>query len=333
MNALKAIILAGGLTVILLLGVATFNYNIDPMCFYQCEKVELGKTTLNTYYQVAQKIFAHPKAEIVILGSSRGQTTPPLWIEKETGHQTLNLSMGGAELSAKMAFLNIAIEQTKVKKVLWFADYFELLSELADVKIKSTPALRSYLATDQDHSKLSHILSDIIGLIDHNTLEASFYSLEHSSQSQLDQGTGSGLDFDRCQSENYQGEKSNREMEKEIGFSYDTYSRKILRPEQSKKAWIQFVNKLEFLNSKNIDVVIIIPPYNPIFSSRLANQYPEIFARHRKWIDDLKNLKISRIKVVDYFNSIPNDDGTPRYWNDGVHFTCRGAIEMLKHEI
>jgi hypothetical protein len=330
MAPLKAFLLLCVVAATLLIGVSTFNYHVDPMCFYQCENIDLNKSTMNTYYHIGQKIMVHPDAELIMLGSSRGQTTPPMWVQKRTGLKTLNLSMGGAEISAKTAFLELALEKLKVKKVIWFADYFELTSEIEDSKIKNTPALRKYLSANSQAENISTFKNKVLSLIDHNTLEASFYALKNASKIQLDQGSGSFLDIDKCESESFKGEKSRQDMEKEKGFTYDSYTHKVLKPGQSEKAWQQFFAEMQKLSQRNIDVLILITPYNPEFLSRMKSEYPEMNSRHLKWIQRLVTLNIPNIKVVNDFGGIPGGNDSEKYWNDGVHFTCKGSIEMLK---
>jgi hypothetical protein len=65
----------------------------------------------------------------------------------------------------------------------------------------------------------------------------------------------------------------------------------------------------------------------------LAGQFPDIYSKHQRWVSRLKEIRMPHVKVLDYFGGIPGDDGGPRFWNDGVHFTCRGVIEMLGREI
>ncbi|MDZ4676447.1 MAG: hypothetical protein SGI74_02970 [Oligoflexia bacterium] len=333
MNPKTALFISASVTLVILLVIAVFNYRVDPMCYYNCEKLDLTKRTRNHFYQIGQKVLAHPDAEIAILGSSRGQTTPLKWIEKREKLKVINLSMGASELSAKIAFLNIALEKLKLKKVIWYADYFELITDVADAKIKNTPALRAYLEEGFGESNLSAKFSQYLGLIDHNTLEASFYALNNSDQYELDRGSGWHLDDELCDSDEYIGEKTPHELQKETGITYDTYSRNVLKKQQSPQAWSAFVKKLNALSEMGIEVLVLIPPYYPQFTIRLTKDFPEVIERHGQWIEKLKALKISNVKVLDFFSGIPNDDKSVRYWNDGVHFTCKGAIEMLKSGI
>jgi hypothetical protein len=331
---IKSLLLLFGVTFIILSAVSIFNFKVDPMCYYHCEEINLNKSTMNTYYHIGQKILAHKDAKIIMLGSSRGQTTPPLWIQERTRLKTVNLSMGGAEISAKHAFLNLALSQMKVKKIIWFADFFELTSGIRDPKIKNTKALRKYLDDDESENRVKNLINELTSLIDHNTFEASIYALKNASKIQLDQGSGSFLDYKLCDSSEYKGERPKAEVEKEIGFIYDSYTKKVLKNAQSERDWNEFESILKKLSLKGIDVLVLITPYHPEFIMRLKKEFPEIYERHQKWVSRLKSIKLEHIKIADYFTQgLPGDDGSEKYWNDGVHFTCKGSVEMLKKEL
>lgn len=313
-----------------LLGVGLFNYHVDPLCFYQCHEIDTKKPTRNHYYHVAQKIKAHLDTEVIILGSSRGQTTPPLWYQSVTGKKTLNLSIGGAELFAKIAFLNISLESLKLKEVIWFADYFELITSIADVKIRNTPALRKYLDSEIGEPTFWDDFKLVQSLIDHNTLEASFYALGNKEDpSRLDQGAGTGINFQECLSDSFKGTRTQESLDKEIGLTYDTYTRNVLNKSISDSAWSILTKKISELAAKNIKTTIVIPPYHPQFSARLQREYPQLFDLHLQWTRKLKTLSGPMVRVLDFFQGLPNPDPSPKYWDDGVHFTCRGSIEML----
>ena len=75
---------------------------------------------------------------------------------------------------------------------------------------------------------------------------------------------------------------------------------------------------------------IVIPPYHPNFLKRLKTEKPSIYQAHLEWIKNLESLKSDYVVIANFFEGIPNDDGSPTYWNDGSHFTCRGVIAMLQ---
>lgn len=329
MNALKSIYMLAGVTAVMLVAMATFNYVVDPQCFYHCDTLDTKRQTVNVYYQVAQKIAAHPDAEQIILGSSRGETTSPLWLQKETGLKTLNLSVGGAEMKAKLAFLDIAQENLKLKRVIWLADYFELITEHADAKIKNSPYLRNYIPESLQDKQSVAAIKDLLKLIDHNTLEASIYSVSHRDQINLDQGASSSADYELCASDLYKGKETPASLKKEVDSIYQSYVNQIFPVAQNPAAWMAFERKLADLNSKGVQVVIVIPPYNPTFTENLKKNYPEIYQRHLDWIGKIDSLKSPKVSVFNFLAGIPGDDQSPAFWHDGVHFSCKGAQIIL----
>ncbi|KYG64757.1 hypothetical protein AZI86_11155 [Bdellovibrio bacteriovorus] len=309
--------------------IAGVNYVVDPQCYYQCPQLDVNKRTLNSYYQVAQRILAHPDAEVIILGSSRGQTTPPLWVQEVSGLKTLNLSAAGAEATTKLAFLKIAEENIKLRKVIWLADYFELVGETRDAKIKNTPALKHFLKADDSFSVSDKLLA-LQGLLDHNNLEASLHFLKNRNQTEITQGSGAEIDYRLCQSSDYQGNETAESLKKEVNLLYQSYVHGVISPEQSRQAWTKFSDVMNALVAKGIEVQVVIIPYHPDFLARLKLEQPDIYQRHLNWIEQLKTLNKPGLSVADNFNGIAGADATHVNWNDGVHFNCRAAMLMLR---
>ncbi|KYG69915.1 hypothetical protein AZI85_16100 [Bdellovibrio bacteriovorus] len=333
MTSKNSIILFGLFSVLLLVLVGAINYSLDPQCYYRCETVEPSKKTLNTYYQAAQRVLAFPETELIILGSSRGETTPPLWIEKETGLKTLNLSVSGAELITKLTLLKIAEENAKLKKVIWLADYFDLIGESTDSKIKNTPALRKYFLSKTTEEGVQQKIKYLQSLIDHNTLEASLHFIGNREATTISKGAGSELRITDCESEDFKGKESAESLRKEVDLLYQNYAHGVLKPLQNPDSLKIFSDEMKRLRLHDVDVIILITPYHPEFLTRLKNEYPDIFEKHQKWIKALKSLETDGIKVVDSFQGMDEDDGSPKYWNDGVHFTCHYSIKMLSESL
>ncbi|WP_373999494.1 hypothetical protein [Bdellovibrio bacteriovorus] len=333
MTSKNSVVLFGLFSFSLLMLVGAINYSVDPQCYYRCETIESSKKTLNTYYQAAQRVTAFPETELIILGSSRGETTSPLWVEKETGLKTLNLSVSGAELITKLTLLKIAEENAKVKKVIWLADYFDLIGESADSKIKNTPALRKYFLSKTTEEGTVQKLKYLQSLVDHNTLEASLHFISNKEVTKITKGAGSELDISDCESENFVGKETPESLLKEVDLLYQNYSQGVLKPSQNPNSLKIFYDEMKRLKLLGVDVIILITPYHPEFLVRLKNEHPDIFEKHQTWIRALKSFEADGIKVVDSFPGIDEDDGSPKYWNDGVHFTCHYSIKMLSESL
>ncbi|HWU43899.1 MAG TPA: hypothetical protein VN132_10695, partial [Bdellovibrio sp.] len=172
-NAKKSIFL-----VLLSLGiclglVATYNYQVDPMCYYRCHDIDLNRLTQNVYYRALQTAKANPDAEVLILGSSRGERISPKWVEEITGLKTINLSQGGSDLFLKIALLNAALDgNPKIKKVIWMADYFELVPSATDYKVYLTPVIWNLSGMSETDLHKGRNFQRAQALIDHRTLEA-----------------------------------------------------------------------------------------------------------------------------------------------------------------
>ena len=330
MNSLKALVVLFVSAVMLLLAIMIFNYTVDPQCYYRCDTVNLKNKTLNSYYKVAQTVVAQPDTEVVILGSSRGENTSPLFVQDLSGLKTINLSVSGAELTSKLAFLNLALEHTKLKKVIWLADYFEFITENRDIKISNTPALRKYVKSHFDSKGLGTYLSDLQGLINHNTLEASIYFLNHQSETVITQGAGVEIDYKKCDADSFAGKETVESLRNQIDIFYQNYTGSVLRPKQNENEWQAFEQELSDLSKKGIEVAVVIPPYHAEFIKRLKIEYPDLYQRHLAWVTRLKSLAGEYVKVVNYFDGIPGGVESPAYWNDGVHFTCKGSNAMLQ---
>ncbi len=329
MSYKKSLLIAAATTLVLLGSLSAFNFHVDPMCYYHCADIDPHKKTTNHFYELGQIIVTHPNTEVILLGSSRAQTTPPLWIQKILDQSTLNLGMGGADLYSKLAALNMALDHTRVNKVLWFADYFEFTPEITDITIRTTPAIRKYLDEDPLVKGAVAWKSPWLEIFDHNTLEAALYSLKKTPPDLQNQGSGSYLDYDLCEGPRYKGEKTPIDLQKEKDSAFEHYTRQILNSPQSEKEWEVFGKEMWRLSAKSIETRIVLTPYNPTFYKRLEAEFPEQFERHQAWRKRLGALKIPHVQVFDFFGGIPGDDESNKFWNDGVHFTCRGAMKFL----
>lgn len=308
------------------------NYVVDPQCYFRCQTLSLQTKTVNAYYQVAQRILAHPQTQSVILGSSRGENTSPLWLEKKTGLKTLNLSAGGAELQAKLTFLKIAEKESALRQVIWMADYFELIPETTDARMKRTPALRVHLKNHKASAWGEDFLRALQGLIDHNTFEASIHFLSKGVSQTQTQGSGSDIDTDLCESLEFRGQETEESLKKEVNLLFQSYTQGVIKAVQSPESWKQFASEMLNLTQKKIDVFVVIAPYHPDFLERLKSEQAQIYQRHLTWLEQLYDLQKqagSHFHILNFFEGIPGTENSPPYWNDGVHYTCKSSILML----
>lgn len=328
MSARKSLLLTLLCAVVLAGIIIAFNYTVDPLCYY-CKTVDVDRSTLNRFYQVAQVIARNPDAEQVILGSSRGETTSPFWVQQMSGMKTLNLSSEGSEFIAKKAFLAMAQEKIHLKRVIWYADYFELVPGNADAKIRNTQVFFKYAGNLLQAQGASARLRELQQLIDHNTIEASFAALKKSQAADLGQGRGGQFDYTACARPDYAGTETTEHMLTKVDVFFESYVHGVIASPQDPAMWIAFRELLESLKQQHVSVDIIIPPYQPLFEERLQKEFPLIYEAHLSWIQKLQELAGSGVQIHNYFEGLPHGNSTTQFWNDGVHFTCKGVIEML----
>lgn len=329
MNALKSIYALAAFIGLFIFGIAALNYSVDAFCYFRCDTVDVNRKTVNLYYQVAQRILAHPDTEQIVLGSSRGESIPLKTLQNETGLKTLNLSVGGSELMSKLAYLSFAEKNLKLKRVIWIADYFEILTDLSDPRLLYSPALSSEIPAILEKTSGSKILGRLSRILDRQTLEASFKNFSLNEKPQLTQGPNETTLEECIQNENKK-DRSSETLAKEVDLLFHSYVHGIFSFKENSMASQAFEAELLKVANKGIEVVVLIPPYNPRFAANLQRQHPDIYSRHLEWRKKIHSLATSHVRIVDNFLGVPETEDTPDFWSDGVHFTCLTAQKMLR---
>lgn len=333
MSALKAIVIAAGFAALLLSSLAIFNYSVDPQCFYRCESIEANRPVTNNYYQVLQRVLAHPEAEQILLGSSRAVTTSPMELQRKFALKTISLGAFGADMFAKIAMLNFAEKNLELRRVIWYADYFEMIPERTEDKLLGSPALMTELGEGAKFLNSKRAFNSVASLIDQNTFNASIQALTKVDVRKIAASLGgSEGEIENCEKSDFRGSETEHSLGKKIDQYYENYTSQILGSPQDEVFWRFFTEKLLDLSRKNIEVIIYVLPYHPAFTNRLAIEYPEIYRHHQVWVERLQGLKIKGVTVRNFFDGLPGDDGSPMFWTDGVHFTCRGVKAMLSKQ-
>lgn len=333
---LKNILIFAGTILGLLLSVASVNYFMDPMCYYRCDTVDVTRKTQNVYYQAAQTVAANPDVEVLILGSSRGETTSPLWVQEVTGMKTVNLSKGGSGLMLKLALLKTAADfQLPVKKVIWIADYFEFSEISTDMKVRLTPVLNQGLNQQMDFwGQVQAWTSGLQRLIDHKSFEASLAQIKTKPGENFFEAKGSGaqIDYKLCASPDFKGKRTPELLKKEVHLSYGQF----LGPLTStlSEGYLQaFHKQIHELEAKGIEVLILIPPYHPDLMDRFKLEHAAVYELHKKWEASLLSLQSQKVIVKSYLEGFPNDSKGPDFWDDGAHPTCKAMMRVLQPEL
>lgn len=330
-KTLKVILSLAFFILLLLGGIAAFNLYADPMCYYRCQAVDIQRPTQNVYYEAVQLIAANPEAQVLILGSSRGQTTPGLWVQEQTGLKTLNLSKGGAGVLLKLALVRTALEhKLPLKRVIWIADYFEVAGDVTDVKVRQTPVLRKHLMAElPEEGGIKNRLESLQRLVDHNTFEASLAQMKSLSKAFQIPESGANIDFKACAAPDFKGKTPAEVLFKEVDISYSTFA-PVLRSKLNESYMGYLKQELQSLEQRGVEVLVLIPPFQPGFMARFADEFPEAVQAHNQWLAQLKSWQSEKIQVSSFWEGIPGDDKGPSFWDDGAHPTCKSMVLMLQ---
>ncbi|MDG0816577.1 hypothetical protein [Bdellovibrio svalbardensis] len=328
MSSKKSLLILSSLIALFLAAIVGLNLAVDPYCFL-CKEIDANQKTRNRRYQIAQIILRNPDAEQIILGSSRGESTSPHWLQQVSGLKTLNLSYPAAGIVTKTSFIDFALKHAQIKKVIWYADYFELTKTFVDGDVYKTKALRPYIQDIFSSSTFDQSSEILKSLIDWDTIRASFRASRYHLPPSSDLGEGSELDYTDCAKPGFTSQVSRRGLSNEIDILYDRYVRGIINKPPANEAKEAFKNLVAKLQNQHVELEIVILPYHPQFIARLKVEHPDIYTNHMEWISWLGQIKGPGVRVVNFFEGIPHDDQSSKFWVDGVHFTCKGVIEMM----
>lgn len=314
MNAKTVVRLFFSFSAFFAFGVIGFTLWKDPYCG-NCTTVDLDRYSVNSYYQAAQVMKANPDAEVVIVGSSRGQTISPEWLSDKLGKKVINLSVAGASVESKIAFIKLAEKLTQIKEVIWLADYFEILGDSKDKKLEAMELF------SERSSSLSSVVPKLLFGIDHNNFEAALAGTNKIFTPK--QGWGDVAE--ECFLPTYKGKASPEVLNKEVDLLYFNYKTGVFAAPESD--WKKEMISDFFKSHSHLKTNVIILPYHPRFWNQLSAERPRIVESQIAWS---KGFQAYPVKVFNYLEGIPNDDGSSKYWDDGVHLTCYGSIDLFQ---
>lgn len=297
------------------LGIVGYTLWQDPYCG-SCKSIDLDRYSVNSYYQAAQVIKANPDAEVVIVGSSRGQAISPEWLSEKLGKKVINLSVAGSSAESKIAFIELAKEMTHLKEIIWLADYFEILGESKDKKLESMEIYRR-----GDSSSFENILAKISFGIDHNNFEAAISGRTKTFTPKQGWGDVSN----DCFQSTYSGKTPLELLDKEIDLLYFNYKTGVFSAPES--TWKKELISSFLHKQSKLKVKIVIMPYHPRFWSQLRVERPQLVENQIKWSQAFREYPV---EVYDFLEGIPGDDGSNKYWDDGVHLTCYGSFKLFE---
>lgn len=308
------------LSVVLTLSVILFTAWQDPYC-NRCEEIDLERYSVNSYFEVAQILKANPDAEVIIVGTSRGQNFSPKWLSKVLNKKVLNLAVAGSKVESKIAFIELAKKLIPLKLVIWQADYFEILGDDEDSKLH---AMKIY--NPDAELGLSYLKAKLLMAIDHSNFDAALASLKSKKfdARSLELGSGSTMS-EECFSSSFKGVRTQDELNKKNDLMYYNYTHQILVPPESE--WKKDLMRNYLAHEIGVESIVVFMPSHPEFTRKFNAEYPRLSEAQEAWYLDLKNLGVA---VYSYYGGIEGDDGSPKFWLDGTHQTCYGSHLVLE---
>lgn len=319
-----------------IIGIGFFNYYVDAQCTFSCQSLNIERDSLNPFFQKAKQITRAQNLETLIVGSSRGESTSPLWYSDAGFGSTLNVSVAGSEALAKATMIDLALESGSLKRVIWLADDFDLPGQVVDAKIENLKALEKFFPKKflhQQKSEWQKSLSHLQYLIDHKSFEAAlkFLTQKDKVRSLVLKKVGEEFSLESCESGGSSSEKEEQLLEKNIQLIFQNYVKGPLRYQTPEENWNWFRLKLEEWNQKGIKIYLVMNPFHYQFLSRLKRDYADLFERHQNWSQRMRDLQGPQVKVISV-DELESKDSPQNslYWSDGVHYTCRIATKIFR---
>lgn len=146
-----------GAICIILSGIATFVWLIDPYQHYRADDIYIGNQRLEI-----PGVARHHKYDAVILGSSMCMNHYPTQVDSLFGWHTYNFTFMGANSYDYKIALPMILGQHKVRHIIWGLDVFSFT--------KSAKLIEPYLYDD-------NVWNDIAYLLNYTSIKYCFYKL------------------------------------------------------------------------------------------------------------------------------------------------------------
>lgn len=333
----KSIISFLCLSGLMLLLFAAFNYHNDPFCFFKCENFSAQSSTANYYLYPAQYVLKNPDAEVIILGSSRGENVPEKWIDEKTGLKTINLSTPGADVVLKTTLLNFAKAHLKnLKLVIWQVDYFELTRQTTSEKVLYAEPYFKYQPFRSN--QISYQFKKMKALIDHKTFEAILKYKKGTKPDIAFKLFKSTDSYEKClnfsfEKADHEALKANEEVfKKHLIKSLQGLDKRFM-PRQDAQYVDIFKREIKKLEEANIPVVILALPYHKIFWERFKRDNSQFIPQYEEWLQMIENLKSEKVQFSNYNWDFPEDNQSEFYWDDANHLQCNFYIYALEKHL
>lgn len=311
--------------------IIAFNSVINPLRTLD-SKLSLNLPIhFNTKLTKLEQLQERNDWEALIIGSSRADNLLPEELKKRTGLKTFAATIPGMRMINKAIYFKAALQTYSNFKLLLyvndcyeFAEYPLYLEPDILYQKKFQPYIQPYISKYDASYPLKFILHAISYDLTDESFEVIKKTRKDETKKELFKADGSryiplyrGLEIPINEKDVM--EQFNRVVR-------NVYSGYTKLSDKKKKILFEMIS---IAKEKNIKVVFMMTPFNPIAYDKIKND-PELFSVYEEWrkfmnsLDDGKN-----ILVFDFTDSTKYFPNTNYYWFDSVHYTQRAGNIFL----
>ena len=331
---LHRFVLAVGL---LLAGVASFNYFINPLGLYPPRF--FNPILLTSQTDKMRLLLAYPvKPEALILGNSRSFSVDPAQVEQLWGYPAFNASVSDGTVRDSLALMRFTLDRRGDLKLLivnvddlTFLDYSKAQNLPVNSGSLNDPLLYHYLDDNSGSAALSSLWDQFIRLFTLQQVDASLRLLQAESE-----GRNHPLFvFDADGKAQYY---RNLTLEEAVNQGLAHY-RQVGYASWFQPGYIDndsfrlFQLLLQQCQSQHIAVLGYMPPAHPRYQHYLETEGTDYVAYHRLILDRLRDYErdysFHFVDFTDQTTSLYGEDLEP-YFSDAIHPNEDGSRRIMQ---
>jgi hypothetical protein len=312
------------LLLLLLCGVATLNFGVNPMSLYPTRlfPAVLMNSRADKIALLRQLQHEINKPKALIIGSSRVMKIEPSDIKKVTGYPAFNAAVDSAMAEDYYALVRFAEEKANLdlRMVILGLDVEAFHNaRLEDDRVLAVPALRGYLGV----SGFGHDWKAFTELFERQQTSLSLHSLRavatHRSAVNSHFESDGYLRYDKWERDRQGG---SFDLQANIKDSINEYGPRFRNFSQLSAERLNYLERtIRYCFEHGIAIIMFVTPLHPDVIASLPNYEP----RHRELQAQVGRLcaKYS-VPLLDY-SDIAAFGGNPRYFYDGGHVDERNS--------
>lgn len=268
----------------------------------------------------------------LIVGSSTSEVFLPQTFKDKYNIDAYLAGDGGASTPVRWIFIKEAVNNhPSLKRVIYVADLFEFKDLKLDNNIYFQNQLMKNLMHYETWYEKPDLLDRIYDFLSRKALQNSFKTfkdyLKHKKGGYLSQYRIDGT-TEKSMVE-YKSSEPIESRAHRLARSYKSIYGEMTTLNPKTSEFFELI--VSELSQKNIELVVIIPPWHEAFYKTFSNHLDKTQI-YTNWVKYLKSLEGPNRRVIDF--SYPNyqEQGisqSDEFWHDGVHFSKKTMEVMI----